>query len=150
MQNLKPHQTLALFNKGHHYNRDCFFLRNKVFGHQEISFWLTLNLIESFFLAGIYFFELNKANTRTVCEIFSKSPITKSVKSMTSNEVSDSVLVYLLLTLNIFHTFWCFHWSFWTSKYRLGERKLWLEPDFRFVQQMFIKKIKSLLKPYHC
>ena len=42
------------------------------------------------FLANSYLFKVNYRNTRKSCEIC---------------DVSDVVLVFLLLTLNIFHTF---------------------------------------------
>ena len=56
--------------------------------------------------AKIYLFKFNNGTTKERCEICSK--ITK---------VNDVVLVFLLLTLNIFHTFFlCFYWWLWTSK----------------------------------
>ena len=43
----------------------------------------------------------------------------KSVKSF--NDFIDVVLLFLVLTLNRFHTlFMCFHFWLWTSKWRLG------------------------------
>ena len=50
-----------------------------------------------------------------MCEICSKLTL------KTQNDSNDVVLVPLLLTLNIFHTFlWHFQCCFWTIKYRLG------------------------------
>ena len=49
--------------------------------------------------ANIYLFKLNNRNTRKRCEICSKLTI------KTPDDVIDVVLVFLLLTLNIFHTF---------------------------------------------
>ena len=51
-------------------------------------------------LAVIYLLKVNNRNTRTRCEIFSK---------LTINGV---ILVSLLLTLNIFHTFGVFNVNF--------------------------------------
>ena len=47
---------------------------------------------------GIYLFKVNNRNTRTRCEICSKLTIN------TPERRHGDVLVYLLLTLNIFHT----------------------------------------------
>ena len=49
--------------------------------------------------ANIYLFKVNISNTRKRCEIRSK--LTKKHQ----NGVTDVVLVFLLLALNIFHTF---------------------------------------------
>ena len=48
---------------------------------------------------SIYLLKVNNRSTRTRCEICSKSAI------KTQNDASGVVLVSLLLTLNIFHTF---------------------------------------------
>ena len=64
--------------------------------------------------AGICLFKVNNRNTRTFCEIWSKWTRHQS-------DVTDVVLVSLLLNLNRFHTlFWCFYSLLWTSKCRLG------------------------------
>ena len=49
--------------------------------------------------ANIYLFKFNNRNTRKRGEIFSKLTIKKP------EDVNDVVLVFLLLTLKIFHTF---------------------------------------------
>ena len=65
--------------------------------------------------AGTYLFRVNNGNTKTMCEICSKLTI------KTPNDVSDVVLVSLMLSLNSFHAFfWCFYCSLWTSKCLLG------------------------------
>ena len=50
-------------------------------------------------VAGNYLFKVNNRNTRKRCEIYSKL-----IKEH-QNDVTDAVLVFVLLTLNIFHTF---------------------------------------------
>ena len=63
------------------------------------------------FLANIYSFKFNNRSIRKRCEICSKLTIKHQ------NNVNDAVLVFLLLTLNIFHTFlYCFFCWIWTSK----------------------------------
>ena len=53
------------------------------------------------FLANIYLLKVSNRNTRKRCEICSK---------LTNKNVIDVVLVFLLLTLNIFHNFLeCFY-----------------------------------------
>ena len=65
--------------------------------------------------AGIYLFKVDNENTRTVCEIYTKLTI------RLQNEVIDIVLVFLLLTLNRFHTLlWYFHYWLWPNKCWLG------------------------------
>ena len=54
------------------------------------------------FPANIYMFKLNHRNTRKKCEICSKLTIKYQ------NDVSDVVLIFLLLTFNIFYTFFYF------------------------------------------
>ena len=51
------------------------------------------------FSGNIYLFKFNNRNTRKRCEICSKLTI------KIPNDVNDVVLVFLLLTLNIFRTF---------------------------------------------
>ena len=64
---------------------------------------------------SIYLFEVNYGTTRAMCKICSTLAIN------TPNNITDVVLVPLLLTLNRFHAlFWCFHCWHWTSKCRLG------------------------------
>ena len=53
-----------------------------------------------YFSANIYLLKVNRTNTRKRGEIYAKLII------MSWNEVNDVVLVSLLLTLNIFHTFY--------------------------------------------
>ena len=53
-----------------------------------------------FYPAGIYVLKVNK-NTRTRCEICSKLTIKTPERQ---NDAIGAVLVFLLLTLNIFHT----------------------------------------------
>ena len=48
--------------------------------------------------ANIYFFKANNRNTRRRCE-------TKINSKKHQNEVSDSVLMFLLLNLNTYHNF---------------------------------------------
>ena len=49
------------------------------------------------------------------------------------DSVNDVVLVYLLLTLNKFHTlFWCFHCWLWTSKCLLGKQAFFTRYTNRF------------------
>ena len=61
--------------------------------------------------ANIYMLKVNNRNTRKRCEICSDLTI------KTPDNVSDVVLVFLLLNLNIFHTFfYCFYCWLWTSK----------------------------------
>ena len=50
--------------------------------------------------ANIYLFKVNNRNIRKNCEVCSKLAIQKH-----QNDAIDFVLVFLLLTLNIFHTF---------------------------------------------
>ena len=60
-------------------------------------------------LTSIYLLKVNKRNTRTRCEKYSKFTI------KTPNDVIGVFLVYLLLTLNILHTllyvFYCYLWT---------------------------------------
>ena len=66
--------------------------------------------------ANIYLFKVNNRNTRKMYEIFSELTIKQQ------NDVNEVVLVFLLLTLNIFHTFSkCFYCWFWTSKCYQGK-----------------------------
>ena len=61
--------------------------------------------------ASIYFFKINNRYTRKWREICSKLTIIKP----------DDVLMFLLLTLNILHTFFqCFYCWLWASKCQLG------------------------------
>ena len=61
---------------------------------------------------GIYLFEVNNRNSRTMWEI---------CLNLTIN-INDVVLVSSVLTLNRFHTlFWCFHCWLWISKCQLGQ-----------------------------
>ena len=61
---------------------------------------------------GIYLFEVNNRNSRTMWEI---------CLNLTIN-INDVVLVSSMLTLNRFHTlFWCFHCWLWISKCQLGQ-----------------------------
>ena len=54
--------------------------------------------------ANNYFFKVNNGNTRKRCETCSKLTIKHQ------NDVINVVLVFLLLTLNMFHTFFlCFY-----------------------------------------
>ena len=56
--------------------------------------------------AGNYMYKVNNRNIRTRCEICSKLAIKR---------------LSLLLTLNIFHTFfWCFFCKLWAGKCQLG------------------------------
>ena len=98
--------------------------------YTNINYWFT-----------IYFFKINKGDTRTMCEIFSKLWI-HTVRNVvflyplpTSENLwlfdifkrckkdHDAVLVSILLTLDKFHTlFWRFHCGLWTSKWRSGKK----------------------------
>ena len=61
-------------------------------------------------LANIYLFKVNQRNTSKRCETCSKL----TIKTPERRHVT---LVFLLLTLNIFHTFsLCFHCWIWASK----------------------------------
>ena len=62
------------------------------------------------FPVDISFFKINNRNTRTICEGCS------NLIKKTSIDIGDVVLSSLLLTLNIFHTFWCFYCWIWISK----------------------------------
>ena len=64
----------------------------------EITFWNCL----SRFPVYIYLFKVNNRNTRKRCVIRSQLTI------KTPDTVSDAVLLFLLLTLNIFHIFFYF------------------------------------------
>ena len=56
------------------------------------------------FPGNIYLFKVNNRNTKKRCEICSKLTIKKH-----QNDVNDVVPVFLLLTWNIFHTYFkCF------------------------------------------
>ena len=67
-------------------------------------------------LPPINLFKANNGNTKTMCEIL-------------SNDVTDVILLSLLLILKRFHTlFKCFHCPLWTGKYRLGG--CWLKIKF--------------------
>ena len=62
------------------------------------------------FAANKYMFKVNNRNTKKWCEICSKLTIK-------TPDVNDIVLVSLILTLNIFHTFlWCFYCCLLTVK----------------------------------
>ena len=70
---------------------------------KAISLYITLT-------AGIYLSKFNTGNTRTMCEISSKLTV----------KTPERHLVFLMLTLSIYHLFvYCFHCWIWTSKYRL-------------------------------
>ena len=59
---------------------------------------------------GIYLFKINNGNTRTMCEIYSKF-------SVNVIDVFDIILVFLMLTLDKFHTLdWCFNCWLWASE----------------------------------
>ena len=72
------------------------------------------------FPANIYLFKINNRNTTKRCKIYLKLII------KTTNNVNDVVLVSLLLTLNIFQTFFycCYCWL-WTGKCLLGYFKVY-------------------------
>ena len=76
-------------------------------------FHLTRNLLLGMILncpVNIYLFKVNNTNTRTRLEICSKL-------KRHQNDIDDIVLVFLLLTVNIYHTFFLsFHCWIWTSK----------------------------------
>ena len=60
--------------------------------------------------ANNYMFKVNNKNTRSRCEICSKLTI-KTPERRHENDVNGFVLVFLLLTLNIFHTLLqCFYY----------------------------------------
>ena len=59
------------------------------------------NILQSLCLANIFLFKVNNRNTRKRCEICSKL----TIKTPERRDVTGVVLVFLLLTLNIFHTF---------------------------------------------
>ena len=65
------------------------------------------------FPPNIYVFQINNRKTRKSCEKFSKLTI------KTKENVIEVVLVFLSLTLYIFHTFfYCFFCWFWTNVIR--------------------------------
>ena len=71
-------------------------------------------------------FKVKKRNTRTMSEIGLKLKknrfkICSKLTIKHQNDVNNVVLVTLLVPLNRFHTLlWCFYYSLWTSKCRLG------------------------------
>ena len=70
--------------------------------------------------ADNYMLKVNNRNTRTRCQICSKSIIKKQ------NNVIDAVLVSLLLTLNIFNTMlWGFYCQLWNCNCWLSIKHLW-------------------------
>ena len=56
-----------------------------------------------------------------------------------NNVLLTSFWCLLLLTLNRFHTFWCFHWWLWTNKCQLGSIKEFI---------WWSNKLNSLNKTY--
>ena len=71
--------------------------------------------------ANIYLFRFINRNNRKRCGICSKLTIKHQ------NDFNDVVVMFLLLTLKIFHTlFWCFYTWLWTSKYNVLKIKKWL------------------------
>ena len=75
------------------------------------------------FPTGIYLLKVNNRNTRARFEICTKLTIKTPERchSRRSDDVIYVVLVYLLLTLNIFHTlFWCFYCLLWICNYGLA------------------------------
>ena len=56
-------------------------------------------MVYSLHPASIYLLKVNKRNTRRRCEN------NQSLRQKHQNDVSDVVLIFLLLTLNIFHIF---------------------------------------------
>ena len=76
-----------------------------------ISVWLY-----KMYPTNIYLFKFNNRSTIKRCEICSKLTINHQ------NDVRDVLLVFFLLTLNIFHTFfWCFCCWLETNKCYLGQ-----------------------------
>ena len=68
-------------------------------------------LIQGLYPVNIYLFKVISQDIRKWCEICSELTI------KTPERCKNVVLVPLLLTLNIFHTFFkCFYWWFWTGK----------------------------------
>ena len=56
--------------------------------------------------AGIYFFKVINRNTRAICEVCSK--LTIKIPEQHQNEVTDAVLMSLLMALKRFYKFfWC-------------------------------------------
>ena len=81
------------------YATDIYSVRIRSVALSEVFFF---NIISN--PANIYMFKVNNESTRSICEICSKLTI------KTPNKVNGAILVSLLLTLNICHTFfWCFH-----------------------------------------
>ena len=75
--------------------------------------------------ANIYLFKVNNRKTRKRCEICSK--LTMKIPERRP----DVVLVFLLLILNIFHTFFLFfYWWLLTSKCFLGNSSKFLNRWF--------------------
>ena len=93
---LCPCQRLGLLMQ---YLRDLFFFFIFIF---IISNQIIILEMSYHYPADIYLLKVNNRNSRTRCEICSKLAIKIPEHGV--------VLVFLLLTLNIFHTlFWCFY-----------------------------------------
>ena len=77
--------------------------------------------------ANIYLFKVNNKNSRKSCEIYSK--LTKKPTRMMS---MTWVLVFFLLTLHMFHTFFycCYCWI-WANKSLLATHLRPLSPSYR-------------------
>ena len=87
---------------------------DQVWNTYSFSHWVK-NTPQRYQPTGIYLVIVNNGKTRTMCQICSKW------KKRHQNEIYDIVLVFLLLTLNMFHLlFWCFHCWFWAIICRLG------------------------------
>ena len=99
--------------------------------NMTIASWLraiAASVSTVYYPAGIYLFKVNNGNRRRMCEICSK--LTKRHQK----DVSNVVVMSLLLTLNRFHTLcWCFHSWLWTSKCQLVKLVLLKRPYPRLI-----------------
>ena len=87
-------------------------IRNLKWNLKSVKFQLKcLFWAESYLTADVFLFKVNNRNIRKRCEIYSKLTIKHK------NDVTGVLLVFLLLTLNIFHVFfWCFYCWLWRGK----------------------------------
>ena len=72
---------------------------HNIFRNKYILFFVAFFKFRITYPVNIYLFKVNNRNTREKCEICSK--LTKKHQT----DVIDAVLVFFLLTLNIFHAF---------------------------------------------
>ena len=83
-----------------------------------------------------YLFKFNNGNTRTMCKISLKLRIKTPERHWRRSGV-------LILTLNRFHTLFCFHCWLWTSKSRLHRSHY----SFSFDLNCFKSRVKRYFAP---